>query len=680
MTSFNPHHHNTTSSLRNLTPPQKLKATFSFRKMEELVEVMAPKQCTICIKIFESKNEYEKHKSEVHKKGNHRCGFCYKRYNVKSNLQTHIKNEHLSDQEKKKCSICEKFFKCAQTLAQHTKLIHGEKIFACDQCEEKFSIKSALANHRGRKHSKSRDFPCSQCDKKFHDKKDVGSHIVQVHSDFEPYQCDMCPSKFKRNSAWRFHRKTHLNAKNFECPVCLKRFKHRPGMAYCLDRHDNPEGEKYPCTIVNCRAVLQTKHGINKHIKNHTEGECSTCPICTRILAGNSNLSRHLRDVHGNQAKNFECSICDLKWTTRNRLKTHMKIHSGQVFSCSTESCKSKSNTQYGLNFHIKQKHGQVKHRKPLEELEKEWNKKFTCEICNKSFKLGKAPLFAVEAHKRTHKNQQTLDCIIENCTDKIFLTKNMRIDKTCNLPTEFYKHFETAHAITFDQFQIQATFTCKLCDENLILRSVKQQSSAKINSLMFISNWNENLNMHMKKVHKESMNTGKRGQKFAPILHKYFERKKMSLEKVEPPTFLDKLLAEKICKLNCDFQVRDEKWPFKMKLLKHYCLEHFGAQLIEKEEMYFKGKHFPICIQCDFEIGKQGSANLTTKAVHIGVTHNEILPILTSYFTKHPPLLKPPNEDEIEERNSAEAPQVETDMNRMITELVQSVTFEIER
>ena len=196
------------------------------------------------------------------------------------------------------------------------------------------------------------------------------------------------------------------------------------------------------------------------------------------------------------------------------------------------------------------------------------------------------------------------------------------------------------------------------------------------------VSHWNENLKTHMKKIHQEILSLEVKDKKFAAHWSKYFERKLISLEKVDPPTFIDQLLAEKICKLNCDFQVASERWPsvFQMKLLKHYSLEHFGAELMEKEEKYFKGKHFPMCVQCDFEIGKQGSGNLATMAVHIGVTHSEIVPILTSYFTERPFLLKPPSENRNEKSKFAEAPLVKADINLSITELVQSITFEIEK
>ena len=117
-----------------------------------------------------------------------------------------------------------------------------------------------------------------------------------------------------------------------------------------------------------------------------------------------------------------------------------------------------------------------------------------------------------------------------------------------------------------------------------------------------------------------------------------YFERKHLSLEKNQPLSFIDQLVAEKICKLNCDFEVTDEKFPsaLKKKLLRHYSIEHFGAALLEMESKYFKGNRFPICIQCDFEI-RRPVENLNIKAAHIGVDHKEIILILADHFSKHP-------------------------------------------
>ena len=106
--------------------------------MECLAEVVAPKHCSTCIQVFDSKQEYEKHQAEVHRKGIHSCNYCYKIYGSKNNLKTHIKNAHDPKHKGRKCLHCEKFFESAQSLDFHVKNAHIEKLYSCGQCDETF--------------------------------------------------------------------------------------------------------------------------------------------------------------------------------------------------------------------------------------------------------------------------------------------------------------------------------------------------------------------------------------------------------------------------------------------------------------------------------------------------------------------------------------------------------------
>ena len=629
-----------------------------------------PFQCPICPSKLKTHSSWRFHR-KIHQDrvGHFPCELCNKIFSRRHSLDAHIKACHMSDKEKlEQCPSCQKVFEWKSKLLSHVERAHKEKTLPCDQCEMKFSNKTSLIKHIGRKHIKSRTFPCPQCEKKFYDMPDVRTHISQVHSKYEPYQCDMCPSKFKRNSNWNNHRKTHFDNKPFKCAVCMKMFKHQTSLTNCLRRHDNP-GLEYPCTVDDCDSVLKTEEGRRVHMKKHEVETRVVCKICTRVLSTKSELTRHMKNVHGNLEKNFACSVCDFKWATKYQLENHMKIHSNKIFSCSFEGCKSQSNTQYGLNFHFKRKHGKVKHRKPIEEIERDQNKRFVCEICDKSFKLGKAPLFIMNAHRKTHENQESLDCVVKDCTKKIFPKKNMTGDKSCNLPIEFYKHMESVHAISFDEYQVEATFTCKLCENLLNLRSVKQTTSTKIGSS--ISNWGATLRTHMERFHGEHIKAV--GQNLT--WNSFFVRKHLSLEKVQPLSFIDQLFAEKTCKLNCDFQASDEKFPsaFRKKLLRHYSIEHFGAELLEMESKYFKGQRFPICTLCGFEI-KRPVENLITKAAHIGVNHKEIVPILTNHFSKIQVPMNEGTEGTRSEKNSV----LKTTRNQMIEELVKDVQFEI--
>ena len=150
-----------------------------------------------------------------------------------------------------------------------------------------------------------------------------------------------------------------------------------------------------------------------------------------------------------------------------------------------------------------------------------------------------------------------------------------------------------------------------------------------------FASNWGEVLKKHISGAHEEEALEGT----WSITWNAFFIRTKVTLErklKVEPG-LLERLLAEKTCKMNCDFEVKSGRFlsVYKAKLLKHYSTEHFGAELLQKESQFFRGKRFPQCVICGFEI-KQ-SSNLNTKAAHIGVTHNEIVPILKRHFDQIP-------------------------------------------
>ena len=155
--------------------------------MDNLAEVTAPKHCAICNKVFEGKDEFEKHQSVVHREGYYPCKLCSKRYCQRYNLRTHIKVDHKSVKGKLECPSCQKLFEVRSTLLSHTERAHKEKTLPCDQCEQTFSNKVILTRHHKRKHIKSRNFPCSQCEKKFHDIYDVRTHTDQVHSKLEPY-------------------------------------------------------------------------------------------------------------------------------------------------------------------------------------------------------------------------------------------------------------------------------------------------------------------------------------------------------------------------------------------------------------------------------------------------------------------------------------------------------------
>ena len=90
--------------------------------MDNLAEVTAPKHCAICNKVFEGKDEFEKHQSVVHREGYYPCKLCSKRYSQRYNLRTHIKVDHKPEKENLECPS----FK-ASTLLSHIEQAHKKR-------------------------------------------------------------------------------------------------------------------------------------------------------------------------------------------------------------------------------------------------------------------------------------------------------------------------------------------------------------------------------------------------------------------------------------------------------------------------------------------------------------------------------------------------------------------------
>ena len=614
---------NSTTSVVQL----KMSGAPCMEEFPELDKVEAPKHCSFCNIICKSKNEFDKHVSLLHKSGEHECEYCYKRFKNKHDLSRHEKTEHFEIKEESKCHVCEKVFKDKRRLDLHDTLKHSAKTLLCDMCDEKFSVQARLDIHKGRKHLRLRNFPCPDCPKKFFCMTDVRTHITQVHSEARPFKCDICPAEFKRNSAWRSHRKNHLDSRNFQCPICQKKFKHKNSVSNCMRVHEDPE-RKLPCTVEGCDVALTTNEGLKKHIEKHGNTKRYPCTICTKTLSGNSELLRHIRFVHGNVEKKYECTICSLKCVTRSILSQHLLTHNGDVFHCKVEDCTSKANTQYGLNYHFKKKHGKIKHRRPVEEIKEDQDKRLECSVCEKTVRAGPAPNHSMKLHMKTHENQSSIDC--PKC-DKKILFPNLKGSNSYQLPVQFYNHLETSHQISFQEFEVKATFWCKICQQDLILKSSKTSQLQNANlATTYASTWGDKLKGHITKDHQLSPGEGR----WAEDWNYFYERKNIAVEKKKEPTFIVKLLSSKKCELNCDFEVTD-RWASlcHTKLLKHYSTDHFGPKLLEQENKYFKTGRFTECLHCGFEIKQDGNLRLNTKAVHIGLVHNEIENVLQDHF-----------------------------------------------
>jgi hypothetical protein len=175
-------------------------------------------QCTVCEKMFQSKQYVYRHiKNHYKPKGQRtpdtlrifpcKIGDCTRVFICRSGLSKHHNKEHLKKVQK--CNICQKVFKSRSGLHSHTKSDHLNIRFECLICAQEFKAINALKEHNRIQHQNVR-LDCKICKEKFRKLQDLWAHSFK-HRSFMPFNCDAkdCDYKTAIKSNYKWHLKKH---------------------------------------------------------------------------------------------------------------------------------------------------------------------------------------------------------------------------------------------------------------------------------------------------------------------------------------------------------------------------------------------------------------------------------------------------------------------------------------
>ena len=194
-----------------------------------------------CKARFYNLEEFKDHKLSQHgedigARSRAKCEVCGKLSNTRSELKTHM-TTHAAERNFV-CIECGLRFKCARTLKTHALIHTGVKKQKYDKCDFASYTRSNLRTHIRQNHEDLGDHnQCSSCGKKC-----ISAYALKIHVDRHSleskFKCGSCDTAFRDPQTRRNHEKIHDDIKDYQCTLCAKQFRQCSQLTIHMKRHN----------------------------------------------------------------------------------------------------------------------------------------------------------------------------------------------------------------------------------------------------------------------------------------------------------------------------------------------------------------------------------------------------------------------------------------------------------
>lgn len=237
------------------------------------------------------------------------------------------------------CSVCSYSCHLAKTLRKHSKVHDPTYPYSCKFCLYRFIDEKKLASHR------KFCTVCGICSKRFSNIHGLRIH-VRLHTGEQPYTCETCGRGFNQKTNLQTHLRVHSREKQYPCEVCNKTFPFSTFLKRHMLIHEENSLDIESChRVMNCHKlfarkknkniihicsvcgkVLQSKDGLNQHMRLHTGERPFACESCNRFFNQKCNLLTHIERVHSGDDL-FSCKVCHKMFPFNSELKRHLICH-----------------------------------------------------------------------------------------------------------------------------------------------------------------------------------------------------------------------------------------------------------------------------------------------------------------------------------------------------------------
>ncbi|RZC32448.1 zinc finger protein 271-like [Asbolus verrucosus] len=448
--------------------------------------------CMICSDVKEDKqsliDHYEFHKNETeslglgdHSSGDYfLCPVCLTDFTSLKSYEKHVENQH--GEKHFACDDCNKFFKNSYQLCIHNYNIHStDKLYRCVLCSFTTKHLKSLRPHLKHKHEDEFKYRCEVCNRGFASATWYEEH-KNFHTGAMPFECEICFKSFPYTRYLIAHKKNmhpevqSVSPASHECDICHKRFAHKKSLVLHVRGHT---GENTVLCEM-CGKSLSSSEHLKQHIRIHTGYKPHTCSVCGKSFAKKCNLTLHER-VHSGE-KPYVCNTCGKCFSQRSTLVIHQRYHSGErpyvchlcnrgfvakgllgsltlAFFRKSQKRKRESDEEYLPNEKNRSSDDEnesprKRRTRPANRQKRKYdaNKTWPCKKCNQSFQT----LRLLRSHRKTHISED----VVEEHTYKFDEIQEIYICNTCSAEyqekEEIEKHLKTHEEV----------FECSICQE----------------------------------------------------------------------------------------------------------------------------------------------------------------------------------------------------------------------
>ncbi|XP_055588520.1 zinc finger protein 62 homolog [Uranotaenia lowii] len=275
-------------------------------------------------------NALANHKSRYHNEklqGEFTCEVCGKVLPKKIMLK-HMRDHRALNQERNRCSICEKKFTTGQRLVRHMRQHTGERPFQCRYCEKTFKTKTCVSIHE-RIHTGEKGYQCAECSTCFSTKQRLDDHMIANHAapgrpritaqvnKTKIYICPIEGCDYARTGYGNFYHHKAKHEPKFQCSECPKRYPTRQALDHHMFVHT---GEKHYCCEL-CGKKFRVLQSLVYHMADHKNIRKHKCDICGMAFVRKNTLAMHL--LKHQDTLNYACRYCHKKYRYPGDLSKH---------------------------------------------------------------------------------------------------------------------------------------------------------------------------------------------------------------------------------------------------------------------------------------------------------------------------------------------------------------------